>query len=66
MKDLSFISARYIMTKIIMGACVLHNFTLIHDDFDESYFLMMMMMMMMMMTMMMMSMIATAETEQLN
>ena len=27
------------MTKIIMGACVLHNFTLIHDDFDESYFL---------------------------
>ena len=27
------------MTKIVMGACVLHNFTLIHDDFDESYFL---------------------------
>lgn len=27
------------MTKIIMGACVLHNFTLVHDDFDESYFL---------------------------
>ena len=28
-----------LMTKIIMGACVLHNFTLIYDDFDESYFL---------------------------
>ena len=27
------------MTKIVMGACVLHNFALIHDDFDESYFL---------------------------
>ena len=27
------------MTKIVMGACVLHNYTLIHDDFDESYFL---------------------------
>ena len=27
------------MTKIVMGACVLHNNTLIHDDFDESYFL---------------------------
>ena len=27
------------MTKIIMGACVLHNFALVHDDFDESYFL---------------------------
>ena len=22
-----------------MGACVLHNFALVHDDFDESYFL---------------------------
>lgn len=28
-----------LMTKIIMGACVLHNFALVHDDFDESYFL---------------------------
>ena len=28
-----------LMTKIVMGACVLHNFTLLHDDFDESYFL---------------------------
>ena len=27
------------MTKIIMGACVLHNFALVHDDFNESYFL---------------------------
>lgn len=27
------------MTKIAMGASVLHNFTLVHDDFDESYFL---------------------------
>ena len=27
------------ITKIIMGACVLHNFALVHDDFDESYFL---------------------------
>lgn len=30
-----------LMTKIIMGACtcVLHNFALVQDDFDESYFL---------------------------
>lgn len=28
-----------LMTKIVMGACVLHNFTLLHDDFDERYFL---------------------------
>ena len=28
-----------LMTKIIMAACVLHNFTLVHVDFDESYFL---------------------------
>ena len=27
------------MTKIIMRVCVLHNFALVHDDFDESYFL---------------------------
>ena len=27
------------MIKIVMGACVLHNFALVHDDFDESYFL---------------------------
>ena len=26
------------MAKIVMGACVLHKFTLIHDNFDESYF----------------------------
>ena len=28
-----------LMTKIAMGASVLHNFTPVHDDFDESYFL---------------------------
>ena len=28
-----------LMTEIIMGAYVLHNFTLIHDDFDESFIL---------------------------
>ena len=27
------------MTKIIMEACVSHNFALVHDQFDESYFL---------------------------
>jgi len=27
------------MTKIVMGACVLYKFTLIHDDFDERCFL---------------------------
>ena len=26
------------MTKMVLGACVLHNFTLVHNDF-ESYFL---------------------------
>lgn len=26
-------------TKVIMAACVMHNFCLIYDDFDESYFL---------------------------
>jgi len=25
--------------KVIMAACVLHNMCLLHDDFDESYFL---------------------------
>ena len=24
-----------LMTEIVMGACVLHNFALVHDDFDE-------------------------------
>ena len=28
-----------LMTEIVMGTCVLHNFPLVHDDFDESYFL---------------------------
>ena len=28
-----------LMTKIVMGACVLHKFTIFQDDFDESYFL---------------------------
>ena len=28
-----------LMTKIVMGACVMHNFALVHDDFNESYFL---------------------------
>ena len=27
------------MTEIVMGACVLHNFALVHDEFDENYFL---------------------------
>lgn len=27
------------MTIFIMAACVLHNFYLINDDFDEGYFL---------------------------
>ncbi|XP_015749673.1 PREDICTED: putative nuclease HARBI1 [Acropora digitifera] len=26
-------------TKLVMAACVMHNFCIIHDDFDESYFL---------------------------
>ena len=25
--------------KVIMAACVLHNLCLLHDDFDEGYFL---------------------------
>ena len=25
--------------KVIMAACVLHNMRLLHDDFDECYFL---------------------------
>ena len=32
-------SSVMLMTKIIMGACVLHNFALVHDDFDKSYFI---------------------------
>ena len=28
-----------LMTVIVMGACVLHNVGLVHDDFVESYFL---------------------------
>ena len=32
-------SSVMLMTKIIMGACVLHNFALVHDDFDANYFL---------------------------
>ena len=28
-----------LMTEIVMGACVLHNFALVHDEFDENYFL---------------------------
>ena len=28
-----------LMTKIVMGACVLYKFTLIRDDFDERCFL---------------------------
>ena len=27
------------MTEIVMGACVLHNFALVHDEFDEHFFL---------------------------
>jgi len=26
-------------TKLVMASCVMHNFCIIHDDFDESYFL---------------------------
>ena len=26
-------------TKLVMAACVMHNVCIIHDDFDESYFL---------------------------
>ena len=28
-----------LMVKIIVGACVLHNFCLVNDDFDDVYFL---------------------------
>ena len=28
-----------LMAKIIMGACFVHNFALVHGDFEESYFL---------------------------
>lgn len=28
-----------LLVHIIMSACVLHNFCLLHDDFDDNYFL---------------------------
>ena len=28
-----------LLVHLIMSACVLHNFCLLHDDFDDSYFL---------------------------
>ena len=28
-----------LIVHLIMSACVLHNFCLLHDDFDDSYFL---------------------------
>ena len=28
-----------LLVHIIMSACVLHNFRLLHDDFDDNYFL---------------------------
>lgn len=28
-----------LMVHLIMKACVLHNFCILHDDFDENYFL---------------------------
>ena len=28
-----------LMVHLIMTACVLHNFCILHDDFDENYFL---------------------------
>ena len=28
-----------LLVHIIMSACVLHNFCLLHDDFDDDYFL---------------------------
>lgn len=28
-----------LLVYIIMSACVLHNFCLLHDDFDDNYFL---------------------------
>ena len=35
---LNLLSVKH-MTIFIMAACVLHNFFLINDDFDEAYFL---------------------------
>ena len=28
-----------LLVHIIMSACALHNFCLLHDDFDDNYFL---------------------------
>lgn len=28
-----------LLVRLIMSACVLHNFCLLNDDFDDSYFL---------------------------
>ena len=28
-----------LLVHIIMSACILHNFCLLHDDFDDNYFL---------------------------
>ena len=28
-----------LMVHLILAVCVLHNFCLVHDDFDEDYFL---------------------------
>ena len=28
-----------LLVHIIMSSCVLHNFCLLHDDFDDNYFL---------------------------
>lgn len=42
---LNLLSVKH-MTIQIMAACVLHNFCLVHDDFDEGTSLMVMMMMM--------------------
>ena len=27
-----------LLVQLIMSACVLHNFCILHDDFDDSYF----------------------------
>lgn len=37
-----------LLVHLIMSACVLHNFCILHDDFDDGYFLEEMMMMMVM------------------
>ena len=36
--DISWSLNIELMVLIIISACVLHNFCLIHDDFDEGYF----------------------------